>query len=72
MVEQIGGQSDPADQLQLGQFGLDAGEARPAWIGPQVHQHRRNVTVGLFVGGSLRIGRGRAEQGIEPGSRCGR
>ena len=32
MVEQIGGQFDPADQLQLGQLGLDTGEARPAWI----------------------------------------
>ena len=40
LVEQIGGQSDPADQLQLGQLGLDAGEARPTRIAPQPQKER--------------------------------
>ena len=34
LVEQVGRQPDPADQLQPGQLGLDAGEARPPWIAP--------------------------------------
>jgi hypothetical protein len=34
LVEQVGRQPDPADQLQPGQLGLDAGEARPPRIAP--------------------------------------
>ena len=40
LVEQIGRQPDPADQLQLGQLGLDAGEARPTRIATQPEKER--------------------------------
>jgi hypothetical protein len=40
LVEQIGGQSDPADQLHLGQLGLDAGEARPPRIATHPKKER--------------------------------
>ena len=38
LVEQVGGQPDPADQLQPGQLGLDAGEARPTRIATQLEK----------------------------------
>ena len=43
LVEQVGGQSDPADQLQPGQLGLDAGEARPTRIATQLEKERGAV-----------------------------
>ena len=49
MIEEIGWQPELADQIELGQLGLQAVDARPARIGAQMHQHRGNVAVGLIV-----------------------
>jgi hypothetical protein len=40
LVEQVGGRSDPADRLQLGQLGLDAGEARATRIATRLEEER--------------------------------
>src|SRR5512142_3003142 len=40
LVEQVGRRPDPADQLQPGQLGLDAGEARTTRIATQPEKER--------------------------------
>jgi hypothetical protein len=49
MVKKVGRQSDPTDQLQLGQLGLDAGEARPTRIAAQLQKEGRGYSQGLIV-----------------------
>ncbi len=64
--KKIGGQPKLANQIELGQLGLQAVDARPARIGAQMHQHRRNRAVRLIIcrNGLLCRG-GRSEQGVE-------
>jgi hypothetical protein len=64
-VEEIGRQFQFADQIELGQFGLQTVDARPARIGPQERQDRRNMAVRLFTRGNRWFCRDRFEQGVE-------
>jgi hypothetical protein len=68
MTKKMGGQPELPHQIELGQLGLQAVDARPARIGTHVHQHRRNVTVRIVARRKLRICCSRAERGIEPSS----
>ena len=64
-------QAELANQVELGQLGLQAVDARPARIGPQLHQHRGNRAVAIVVRRNLLLCRCRPEKGVQAGA-CGR
>ena len=70
VIKQIGGQPEPANQVELGQLGLQAVDARPARIGAQMHQHGRNEAVWLdrLPESSALLRRPGLKQSVEPGS----
>ena len=65
-VKQIGRQPDPADQLQLGQRILNAGEARLARIAAQPQKQCRHQSPRLCRGRVLEFVPGRAQQRLQP------
>ena len=65
-VEQTGRQLDPADQLQLGQFILNAGQARLARIAAQPQKQCRSSSRGLTGPGIAGFVRGGEQQRIQP------